>query len=94
MKSLKILFLYFLFIIFSLKIVYAYTEPNDSNDIEKLLIKSLYEIADGNLNNALLTIDTIIEKKPNFKLAHLIKGIFIKLMLKELMHLEGQVINR
>jgi len=52
MKSLKILFLYFLFIIFSLKIVYAYTEPNDSNDIEKLLIKSLYEIADGNLNNA------------------------------------------
>jgi len=74
MKSLKILFLYFLFIIFSLKIVYAYTEPNDSNDIEKLLIKSLYEIADGNLNNALLTIDTIIEKKPNFKLAHLIKG--------------------
>ena len=75
MKSLKILFLYFLFIIlFSLKNVYAYTEPNDNNDIEELLIKSLYEIADGNLNNALLTIDTIIEKKPNFKLAHLIKG--------------------
>ena len=75
MKSLKILFLYFFFIIlFSLKNVYAYTEPNDNNDIEELLIKSLYEIADGNLNNALLTIDTIIEKKPNFKLAHLIKG--------------------
>ena len=94
MKSLKILFLYFLFIIFSLKIVYAYTEPNDSNDIEKLLIKSLYEIADGNLNNALLTIDTIIEKSQISNWLTLSKVIFIKLMLKELMHLEGQVINR
>ncbi len=75
MKSPKILFLYFLFIfLFSIKNVFAYTDPNDNNDIEELLIKSLYEIADGNLNNALLTIDTIIEKKPNFKLAHLIKG--------------------
>jgi murein L,D-transpeptidase YafK len=75
MKSPKILFLYFLFIfLFSIRNVFAYTDPNDNNDIEELLIKSLYEIADGNLNNALLTIDTIIEKKPNFKLAHLIKG--------------------
>ena len=75
MKSPKILFLYLLFIfLFSIRNVFAYTDPNDNNDIEELLIKSLYEIADGNLNNALLTIDTIIEKKPNFKLAHLIKG--------------------
>ena len=75
MKSPKILFLYFLFIfLFSIRNIFAYTDPNDNNDIEELLIKSLYEIADGNLNNALLTIDTIIEKKPNFKLAHLIKG--------------------
>ena len=68
MKSPKILFLYFLFIfLFSIRNVFAYTDPNDNNDIEELLIKSLYEIADGNLNNALLTIDTIIEKKTKFQ---------------------------
>ena len=74
MRYLKHLFLYFLFIFFPFKNIYAYTEDKDKNDIEELLIKSLYDIADGNLNNALLTIDHIIEKKPNFKLAHLIKG--------------------
>ena len=74
MRYLKHLFLYFLFIFFPFKNIYAYTEDKDNNDIEELLIKSLYDIADGNLNNALLTIDHIIEKKPNFKLAHLIKG--------------------
>lgn len=49
-------------------------EGKNEDDIEKLLIESMMEITDGNLNAALKTIDSIIEKKPNFKLAHLIKG--------------------
>ena len=42
--------------------------------IEKLLVKSLENIQQGNLNEALTNIDSVIEKEPNFKLAHLIKG--------------------
>lgn len=69
-------------ILFSISVlsnVYA-LDSNNSNVnqknlvIEKLLIKSLENIQQGNLNEALTNIDSIIEKEPNFKLAHLIKG--------------------
>lgn len=54
--------------------VSAYSDNHQTDNIENLLIKSLYEISDGDLNDALITIDEIIKQKPNFKLAHLIRG--------------------
>ena len=41
---------------------------------EKLLIKSLVEISEGKINIALETIESLIKKTPNFKLAYIIKG--------------------
>ena len=52
----------------------AYGNNYQADNIENLLIKSLYEISEGDLSDALITIDEIIKQKPNFKLAHLIKG--------------------
>ena len=54
--------------------VSAYSDNHQADNIENLLIKSLFEISSGDLNDALITIDEIIKKKPNFKLAHLIRG--------------------
>ena len=70
MKFLKTLFLLPLIV----GDVYAYSDNNQADNIENLLIKSLYEISSGELNDALITLDEIIKKEPNFKLAHLIKG--------------------
>ena len=70
MKFLKTLFLLPLIVVD----VYAYSDNNQADKIENLLIKSLYEITSGELNDALITLDEIIKKEPNFKLAHLIKG--------------------
>lgn len=52
----------------------AYGNNYQADNIENLLIKSLYEISEGDLSDALITIDEIIKQKPNFKLAHLIRG--------------------
>ena len=70
MKSLKNL----LFTTFLCSQAVAYSDNYQADNIENLLIKSLYEISEGELSNALITIDEIIKQKPNFKLAHLIIG--------------------
>src|SRR6056300_1997717 len=70
MKSLKNL----LFAIFLSSHAVAYSNNYQADNIENLLIKSLYEISEGELSDALITIDEIIKQKPNFKLAHLIRG--------------------
>lgn len=70
MKSLKNL----LFTTFLCSHAVAYSDNYQADNIENLLIKSLYEISEGELSNALITIDEIIKQKPNFKLAHLIRG--------------------
>lgn len=41
---------------------------------EKLLIKSLLEISEGNTHQALNTVDQLISAVPNFKLAYLVRG--------------------
>lgn len=41
---------------------------------EKMLVKSLVEISEGKVDLALKTIDNLIKKTPNFKLAYLIQG--------------------
>jgi len=64
----------FLFTAFFCCNAFAYSENYQADNIENLLIKSLYEISAGELNDALITLDEIIKQKPNFKLAHLIRG--------------------
>ncbi|MDA9913717.1 L,D-transpeptidase family protein [Methylophilaceae bacterium] len=64
----------FLFTAFFCSNAFAYTENYQADNIENLLIRSLYEISAGELNDALITLDEIIKQKPNFKLAHLIRG--------------------
>ena len=64
----------FFFTAFFCSNAFAYSENYQTDNIENLLIKSLYEISAGELNDALITLDEIIKQKPNFKLAHLIRG--------------------
>ncbi len=42
--------------------------------VERLLVKSLMEIAEGNTKQAMKTVNELIRTTPNFKLAHLIRG--------------------
>lgn len=43
-------------------------------NIEQLLIKSLLEVTQGQLQQALETTEELLSKAPNFKLAHLVRG--------------------
>ncbi|HEU4709704.1 MAG TPA: L,D-transpeptidase family protein [Methylophilaceae bacterium] len=45
-----------------------------SNYVESLLVKSLFAITQGHLEEASQTIDQVLKTAPNFKLAHLIRG--------------------
>lgn len=45
-----------------------------SNFIEDLLAKTLLEVKQGKINQALTTVDKLINSTPNFRLAHVIKG--------------------
>jgi murein L,D-transpeptidase YafK len=45
-----------------------------TNYIESLLVKSLFAITQGHLEEASQTIDQVLKTAPNFKLAHLIRG--------------------
>ena len=74
--SIKILPLFFLFLCLEGLSGNLQAKSNDDNhlNIEDLLIQTLFDISEGNLNEALNNIDDVIEKEPNFKLAHLIKG--------------------
>ncbi|MCB5185179.1 L,D-transpeptidase family protein [Methylobacillus gramineus] len=45
-----------------------------SNQAERLLVQSLLEINDGKLQQALDTIDQLLQAVPNFRLAHLVRG--------------------
>lgn len=44
------------------------------NYIEELLVKSLIEITQGKVQQALDTTEELLSKAPNFKLAHLVRG--------------------
>lgn len=44
------------------------------NQIENLLVKSLMEIVNGQVQTALETTEELIRSAPNFKLAHLVRG--------------------
>ncbi|CAG0952136.1 hypothetical protein MTYP_00251 [Methylophilaceae bacterium] len=44
------------------------------NNIEDLLIKSLIEVTQGKIQQALETTEQLLQKAPNFKLAHLVRG--------------------
>jgi murein L,D-transpeptidase YafK len=44
------------------------------NHVEELLIKSLIEVTQGRLQQALQTTEELLQKAPNFKLAHLVRG--------------------
>jgi len=45
-----------------------------SNRVEDLLAKTLLEVKQGNINQALSTVNRLIDVMPNFRLAHAIKG--------------------
>lgn len=53
------------------------TAPSPARSLlspESLLVKSLLEVQHARLDKALSDIDAVLRSKPNFKLAHLIKG--------------------
>lgn len=53
---------------------------------ESLLVKSLLEITQGKNQQALNTVDDLIKKIPNFKLAHLVRG---DLLMAQAQHLQA-----
>jgi murein L,D-transpeptidase YafK len=53
---------------------------------ENLLVKSLLEITQGKTRQALNTVDELIQKTPNFKLAYLVRG---DLLMAQAQHLQA-----
>lgn len=53
--------------------------------VEKLLVKSLIQIAQGETDQAMTTVNELIRTTPNFKLAHLIRG--------DLLSAQGRALN-
>ena len=51
-----------------------FTNQTSKDLVERLLVKSLMQIAEGNTKQAMLTVNELIRTTPNFKLAHLIRG--------------------
>lgn len=56
---------------------------------ENLLVKSLLEISEGNIQQALSTIDQLIAAVPNFKLAYLVRGDLLMAQGKHLLAFGG-----
>ena len=53
------------------------------NHTESLLVKSLLEITQGQLQEALATIDETLRSAPNFKLAHLVRGDLLMVLSQQ-----------
>jgi len=51
-----------------------FSSKSEKNLVEKQLVESLVQIAQGHNKEALATVDELIRTTPNFKLAHLIRG--------------------
>ncbi|HBA09677.1 MAG: hypothetical protein CTY35_08075 [Methylotenera sp.] len=62
--------------------------------VEGLLVKSLLEISEGKHQQALNTIDELIQSVPNFKLAHLVRGDLLMAQGKYLQAFGDPVNNR
>jgi len=65
-----------------------------ANLVEELLVKSLFEISEGKHQQALNTIDQLIQNVPNFKLAHLVRGDLLMAQGKYLQAFGEPTINR
>jgi len=65
-----------------------------ANLVEELLVKSLFEISEGKHQQALNTIDQLIQSVPNFKLAHLVRGDLLMAQGKYLQAFGDPSINR
>lgn len=52
--------------------------------VEKLLVESLMQIAQGQTKQAMVTVDELIRTTPNFKLAHLIRGDLLSAQTQQL----------
>ena len=60
------------------------TSEIKSESPEKMLVQSLIEISEGKVDLALETIDNLIKKTPNFKLAYLVQGDLLLAHAKEI----------
>lgn len=65
-----------------------------ANLVEELLVKSLLEISEGKHQQALNTIDQLIQSVPNFKLAHLVRGDLLMAQGKYLQAFGDPSVNR
>lgn len=52
--------------------------------VEKLLVESLVQVAQGKNKQAMKTVDELIRTTPNFKLAHLIRGDLLSAQARQL----------
>lgn len=62
----------------------AHPSPAAANEPEALLVKILLEIGRNRLDTALQDVETLLHLKPNFKLAHLIRGDLLMARAKPL----------
>lgn len=61
-------------IFYSIILTTAYSLASENPHSETLLMKSLDEIKNSRLDKALDSINNLLQRNPNFRLAHLIKG--------------------
>lgn len=67
---------------------------NDASDAaETLLVKSLLQITQGKNDEALATIDQLLQGTPNFKLAHLVRGDLLMAQGQYLQSFGGADVN-
>jgi len=65
-----------------------------ANYIESLLVKSLFAITDGQLEEASRAIDEVLKTAPNFKLAHLIRGDLLTAKAQQLQDFGNSTVSR
>jgi len=65
-----------------------------ANYIESLLVKSLFSIAEGQLEEASRAIDQVLKTAPNFKLAHLIRGDLLMARAQQLQSFGNASVSR
>ena len=71
-----------------------FAQKFQSNVIESLLAKTLFEIKQGNTNQALNTVNQLLTSTPNFRLAHVIKGDLLASRARMLASFGGQEVHK
>lgn len=76
------------------RLLHAPKQSTVTSLTESLLVKSLLEITQGKNQQALKTVDELISKTPNFKLAYLVRGDLLMAQAQQLQSFGNSGVNQ